>query len=445
MKIELSGHYGYRRIVRTMLPSVAMMVVTSVYSIVDGFFISNFAGNTAFASMNVIWPFIAILSAFGLMLGSGGSALVSIALGQGDPERANRLFTTMTRVAVAAGIVLGALSFVFMRPIAVALGAEGEMVRYAVLYGRIVVSVMPLFIVQMAFQSFYMVAERPQLGTMMSVVCGVSNIALDAVFVAWFGWGLGGAAIATAFSIALGGIYPLVKFTSRRLNDTHIRFVRSSTDWSAVGRACINGSSEYVGNVAFSIIGICYNLQLMRFIGENGVSAYGIIMYVGFIFAAVFIGYNMGISQIISFNYGAGNRAELRSLLRKSLVLCLLGGAVMTLAAELLAPLIARLFVGYKPDLVELTVHATRIYMLSFLICGVNMFASAWFTALGNGIVSAVAAFTRTLVFEMASVFVLPALSGVDGIWMSVNVAEVMAFMLAVALILAFRQRYLSE
>lgn len=297
----------------------------------------------------------------------------------------------------------------------------------------------------MAFQSFYMTAERPELGTRMSIICGCMNIALDAVFILGFGWGLTGAALATAISLATGGIYPLCFFASGR-NCTHLRFVKiSGWDWNSILKSCSNGLSEYVGNVALSIVSIGYNLQLMRYIGEDGVSAYGILMYVGFIFGAVFIGYNLCVSQVIAFNYGAGNRAELRSLLRKSLGLIALSGVVLTGLAELTAPWLAAIFVGYDGQLCQLTVHALRIYMLSFLLCGFNMFCSAWFTALNNGLVSAMAAFVRTLVFELAMVFILPAIIGMDGIWSAVCVAEVLAFVMTCALIWGFRKRYLQS
>ena len=442
MKVELSGHYGYGRIVRTMTPMVAMMLVTSIYSIVDGFFVSNFAGSTAFAAMNIIWPGLAIVVALGLMIGSGGSALVSKLLGEGRAQKACETFTMLTCVSLVAGICFAVLLFIFMKPLCIALGAEGEMVHFAVTYGRIVTVALPLYLIQMEYQSFYMTAEKPQLGTMMSIICGVLNIALDALFVVVFGWGLTGAAVSTAISLSVGGLFPIFFFFSRR-NDTHLRYCGPrKIDFRSLGKACSNGLSEYVGNIAFNIIAICYNLQLMKYIGEAGVTAYGIIMYVGFIFGAVFIGYNMGISQVIAYNYGAGNKAELRSLLRKSLVLIALGEVLLTVVAEVSAPVLARTFVGYDADLTALTTHATRIYMLSFLLCGFNMFTSAWFTALNNGTVSAVAAFTRTLVFELAAVFVLPLLMGIDGIWCAVSVAEVLAFALTVSLILGFRRRY---
>lgn len=441
MKVELPGHYGYRRIVRTMLPMVLMMLVTSVYSIVDGFFISNFAGSEAFAGMNLIWPAIAVVGALGLMVGSGGSALVSKTFGEGDPDRANRIFSMLVRLTLIGGSLIAVLLFILMPQIASWLGADEGMLPYAVVYGRILMCILPFFMLQMAFQPFFMVAEKPELGTAMSIASGVTNIGLDALFVVWFKWGLTGAAIATALSLFIGGFYPLLFFSSRR-NTTQLRLVRSKVDWRSVAQSCTNGMSEFVGNIALNIVSICYNWQLMKYIGADGVSAYGIIMYLGFTFGAVFIGYNMGISQVVAFNYGAGNKVEMKSLLHKSLALIALGGLCLTLAAECSARLIARLFVGYDQSLCDLATHATHIYMLSFLLCGFNMFTSAWFTALNNGVVSAVAAFVRTLVFELGAVFVLPHLFGIDGIWYSVNAAELLAFVMSAALVFGFRRRY---
>ena len=421
---------------------VLMLIVTSVYSIVDGWFISNFAGSTAFASMNIIWPAIAIISALGLMVGAGGSALVSKTFGEGDRERGNHIFTMLMRLTAVAGTVISLLLFLLMKPLALALGAEGEMVRLAVIYGRFLTAALPLYLLQMAFNPFFMVAGRPELGTMTSIACGLTNIALDALFVAGFGWGLTGAAIATAASFIVGGAIPVLFFFSKR-NTTPLRFIRNSPeDWPAIRQSLTNGLSEFVGNISFNIVGICYNLQLMKYIGENGVSAYGVLMYVGFIFGSVFIGYNMGISQVISYKYGAGDREELRSLLRKSCALIAVAGLLITVAVESLAPLLSRLFVGYFPELRDLTTYALHIYMVSFLICGFNMFASAWFTALNNGSVSALISFTRTLVFELGSVFILPLLFGIDGIWLSVNVAELLALVMSAALVLGLRKKY---
>ena len=421
---------------------VLMLMVTSVYSIVDGWFISNYAGSTAFAAMNIIWPAAAIISALGLMVGAGGSALVSKTFGEGDIARGNHTFTMLIRLTIVAGTAISAVFFVFMRPVAVALGAEGEMVRYAVIYGRILTAAMPVYMLQLALQPFCMAAGKPQLGTMTSIACGLTNIVLDALFVAGFGWGLTGAAIATAASFLVGGAIPTLYFNSRR-NTTPLRFIHDSPeDWPAIRQSLSNGLSEFVGNISFNIIGICYNLQLMKYIGENGVSAYGVLMYVGFIFGSVFIGYNMGISQVISYKYGAGDKAELRSLLRKSCALIAVGGLLITAVVEGFAPQISAVFVGYDAALRDLTTYAMRIYMVSFLICGFTMFASAWFTALNNGPVSAVISFTRTLIFELGCVFLLPLLLGIDGIWLAVNVAEVLALILSASLVLGFRHRY---
>lgn len=441
MKIELSGHYGYWRIVKSMVPMAMMMIVTSVYTIVDGFFISNFAGSDAFAGMNIIWPAFALVGSLGMMVGSGGSALVSKTFGEGDPDRANRIFSMLVRLTLIIGAVSAIVMFIFTPQISAALGADELLLPYATVYGRILITMLPFYMIQVAFQPFYMVAERPELGTVMSIACGLANIVLDAIFVAVFKWGLTGAAIATAISYLVGGLYPLWFFSSKR-NNTQLKFIPCGFDLGSIVKSCSNGLSEFVGNTALNIISICYNLQLMKYIGPDGVSAYGIVMYVGFIFAAVFIGYNMGISQVIAFNYGAERKDELTSILHKSLVIITAGGVILTLLAELSAPLIARCFFSYNADLCSLTVHATRIYMLSFLLCGFNMFASAWFTALNNGVVSAIVAFVRTLVLEMASIFILPLVLGIDGIWMSVDAAEILAFAMSMTLIFSYRKHY---
>lgn len=424
---------------------MGMMIITSVYSIVDGFFVSNFVGTTGFAALNIIWPAIALVSAVGLMVGTGGSALVSKTFGEGDSEKANAIFSQLIKLCLEVGVAVTVLFLIFMKPIVVALGAEGEMVSLAVSYGRIVVLSMPLFILQIAFQSFYMTAERPELGTRMSIICGVLNIVLDAMFIIVFGWGLNGAALATAIALATGGIYPLVFFASKR-NRTQLQFVKfEAWDRKSIVKSCTNGMSEYVANVALNVVSIGYNIQLMKYLGENGVSAYGIIMYVGFIFGSVFIGYNLCVSQVIAFNYGAGNKGELRSLLRKSLSIIAVTGLLLTSIAELTAPWLSTIFVGYDLQLETLTENAIRIYMLSFLLCGFNIFCSGWFTALNNGLVSAIVSFVRTLVFELATVFILPAIVGINGIWSSVCVAEILAFIMTCSLILGFRRRYLGE
>ena len=441
MKTELSGHYDYGRIVKAMAPMILMMIVISVYSIVDGLFISNYAGSDAFAGMNLIWPPIALVAAIGLMIGTGGSALVAKTFGEGDAEKANRIFSMLVRLTIISGTIMAVVLFIIMPWLAKVLGADEAMMPHAILYGRILIIVLPAYMLQMGFHPFFMVAERPEIGTKLSLACGVINMALDALFVAVFGWGLTGAAIASSLGLLLGGTFPLWFFGSKR-NKTQLRLVKCKSDWSSIAKSCTNGMSEFVGSIAMNITIICYNWQLMRFIGSNGVSAFGIVWYLGFIFSAVFIGYNMGISQVISFNYGAGNKEELRSLLRKSILLLAITGLGITVLAETLSPVLSRIFVGYDAELCDLATHATRIYMISFLFCGFNMFASAWFTALNNGVISAVASFVRTLVFELGAVFILPIILGIEGIWLAVNVAEALTLVLSAALIIGFRSRY---
>ncbi len=442
MRIELAGTYGYRRMIRSSVPAILMMLMTSVYGIVDGLFVSNFAGTTAFAAVNLVWPAIMMLGSLGLMFGTGGSALVAMMIGQGDRERANRAFTMIIRSMLYIGLVMTVLFLIFTRPIMILLGAEGDMIGLCVIYGRIIVLVMPLFMCQMAFQSLFMTAEIPQLGTKLTVICGIINIALDAILIGVLGWGVIGAAIASATGMAVGGFFPLYYFSSSKRNKTNLRFVSTRTEWAYVGHACTNGMSEYVGNISLSIVSMCYNLQLMRLIGESGVAVYGILLYIGFIYASVFIGFNLTVSPVVSYNYGAQNTGELKRLLRKSLVLLFVVGTILTVLSELLSTPMAGLFVGYDPELKALTARAIRIYMISFMICGLNMFVSAFFTALNNGLVSAVAAFARTLVFELGSIFVLPVFLGLDGVWLAVDVADMLALIMSVILLAAFRKRY---
>ena len=443
MNIELAGHYGYRRIVRSVLPSIGMVLITSIYSIVDGFFVANYAGKTGFAAINLTFPVIMMIGSLGLMIGTGGAALVAKIKGEGYQQKANRVFTMLVQFGFVLGVVLGTVLAITAPTVSRWLGADEAMMEECVQYIRLNMFGMPGFVLQCAFQSFYMAAERPQLGTLMSVVAGVTNIVLDAILVWALGMGVAGAAIATSAGCLVGGLYPLYYFSSRRNRGT-LRIMRTRIIWPYIGKACTNGLSEYVGSIAMNIVTICYNLQLMRFIGEDGVSAYGILMYIAFIFAAVFLGYNIGITPIIGYHYGACDIGEQRSLLRKSLAIIGVLGVLMTLTAELFAAPLARLFVGYDEALTALTIRAMRYYMIAFLICGWNMFVSALFTGLNNGVVSAVASFTRTLVFELACVWVLPLLLGIDGIWVAWPIAETLALTLCAFLTIRFAPQLLT-
>ena len=441
MQVALNGHYGYRRLLFSAVPSMLMMVVISIYSVVDGLFVSNCVGTTAFAALNVIWPAIMLIGALGLMVGTGGSALVAKTMGEGDPDRAQAMFTMLVQFTFVLSAVFMVPLLFLMEPLARMLGAEGEMVRQCVIYGRICALGLPGFMLQMMFQSFYMTAEKPQLGTIMSLVCGAINISLDALFIVGFGWGLAGAAAASMLACFVGGFYPLWYFSSR-MNQSSLKLVYAKFERHPILQACSNGLSEFVGNISFNVLAICYNMQLLRMLGENGVAAYSVILYYSYVFAAIFFGYNLMVTPVIGFHYGAEDKAELRSLLRHSMVLLLALGFVITLMAELSAGPAARLFVGYDQELTELTIRAIRISMASFVLVGVDLFASAWFTGLGNGKISAILSFTRNLVLELGFVFLLPALWGPDGIWFAVDAAEVCCLVMSLTVIFAYRKRY---
>lgn len=444
MKIELAGHYGYRRLLKSAVPSMLMMVIGSMYSIIDGLFVSNCVGLTPFAALNIVWPAVMVIGAMGLMIGTGGSAIISMLLGQRNLEKANETFTSLVAFTIILAVACATPMFIFMPQIAELLGANTpELLQNGVVYGRICIAGMPAFMLQMAFQSFFMAAEKPELGTKLSIASGLTNIGFDAFFILVCGWGLAGAALATVLGFCTTSFYALWYFAKKR-KDNELRFTRVKFDKRILLHTCTNGSSEYIGNIAFSIVCICYNLQLIKFYGEAGVAAYSVIMYIGYIFSAIFIGYNLTVGPVIGFNFGAGNREELHSLLSKSIHLMLGIGLCFVVVAQLIAKPAALIFVHNDPYAVALTVKAQRIYMLSFLIAGVNMFTSAWFTGLGNGYISAISAFCRSLVFELSAVFLLPAIFGADGIWFSVIVAEACALCLCVFLLSKFRlERYL--
>lgn len=440
MKIQLSDHFTYGRLLRFTLPSIVMMIFTSIYGVVDGIFVSNFAGKTAFAAVNLIMPYLMIFGVIGFMLGTGGTALISMTLGMGDKKKANELFSMLTYVAIAGGLALTVVSIVFMRPAAIALGATGQMLEDCVLYGNITQIASTAYVLQFAFQSFCITAEKPKLSLAMMVTAGVCNIVLDALFVAVFHWGLVGAAVATATAQIIGAVIPLIYFF--RPNDSLLRLGKCCFDGKALLRACTNGSSELMSNLSMSLVSMLYNLQLIKYAGENGIAAYGVIMYVNFVFIAVFIGFVIGSAPIIGYNHGADNRSELKNMFRKSLVVVACFAAVMAASAFFLAEPLARIFVGYDQELMTMTIRGFRIYSLSFLLCGFNIFGSSLFTALNNGLVSAAISFVRTLICQIAAVFLLPLILGLDGIWLAIVAAELVALVLTIFCFLKFKDRY---
>ena len=441
MNIHLSSHFTYPRLLRFVLPSVVMMIFTSIYGVVDGLFVSNFVGKAPFTALNLIYPVLMMVGSLGFMIGTGGSALVSKTLGEGEAERANRIFSMLIGVTVALGVLFTLLGLWWLEPIAVLLGAEGEILADCVLYGRILLISQTAFMLQNVFQSFLITAERPQLGLAVTVAAGMTNIVLDALLVAVLRWGLAGAAAASALSQLVGGVIPLAYFLHPK-NDSPLRLIRTRFDGRALWQTCANGSSELMTNVSMSLVNVLYNLRLIAVAGADGVAAYGVLMYVNFVFVAIFIGYAIGSAPIVSFHYGAENWGEVKNLLRKSAAVLAVSGVAMTLLAELLAGTLARVFVGYDRALCAMTVRGFRLYALSFLFTGFNIFGSAFFTALNNGAVSAAISFLRTLVFQVAAVWILPVFLELDGVWLAIVAAEALALVVTGGFLIGKRRAY---
>ena len=440
MKIELSDHFTYKRLFLYTVPSVAMMIFTSIYGVVDGVFVSNFVGKTPFAAVNFIMPFLIVLGTLGFMFGTGGSALISKTFGEGDPIRANHIFSLLLDLTLLAGVLIAALGILFLPKIAALLGAEGKLLDDAVLYGRVVLLGLPALMLQYEFQSFFATAQKPHLGLVFTLAAGGANMILDALFVGLFRWGLVGAASATVISQCVGGLLPLLYFALP--NRSLLRFGKTGWDGAAVLKTCANGSSELLANISMSLVSMLYNARLIRFAGEDGVAAYGVLMYVSMIFFAIFIGYAVGVAPVVGYHFGAKHRDELRSLLGKSLIIIGVCSALMFAAALLLARPLSAIFVGYDEALFALTVRGFGFFAFSFLFSGIAIFGSSFFTALNNGMVSALISFLRTLVFQIGAVLLLPLLFGIDGIWLSLVVAELMAAALVVFFLFVYRKRY---
>lgn len=439
-RIQISDHFTIPRLLRFVFPSIIMMIFTSIYGVVDGFFVSNYVGKTPFAAVNLIMPLLMAIGSIGFMLGTGGSALVAKTCGEGDSERANRYFSMTIYTALLLGTILAAISFCLIRPIARLMGADGAMLEYCVLYARILVCTLPLFMLQNMFQSFFIMAEKPKLGLYVILAAGISNIVLDFLFIAVFRWGLAGAAIATSIGELIGGLVPILYFS--RPNTSRLKLIRTKLEWRPIWRSCSNGASEMMTNLSMSLVNTLYNLQLMRFTGEDGVAAYGVIMYVNFIFVAIYVGYSIGSAPIVGYHYGAKHQEELRGLLRRSLWILGIGAVLLTVAGELFSSPLSKIFVSYDDALFAMTRHGFRLYSLSYLLCGFNIFGSAFFTALNNGMVSAVISFARTLVFQIVCVLVLPIFLELNGIWISILVAEFLGILVTASLLIANRKKY---
>lgn len=438
--MQLSGHFGFRRLLKYTVPSIIMMIFTSVYGVIDGFFVSNYTGKTSFAAVNFIMPVLMVLGCVGFMFGTGGSAVISKTMGEGDRKKANEIFTFIVIASAVLGTALAVIGMFVLKPLAVLFGADGRLLADSVFYGKIILAALPFYVLQFEFQCLFATAGKPKLGLFVTAAAGIANMVLDALFVAVLKWGLGGAAAATAISQVLGGIIPVIYFA--RKNTSLLRFVKFRFDGKVLLKTCINGSSELMSNISMSVVSMLYNVQLMKYAGENGVAAYGVLMYVSMIFQAVFIGYSVGSAPIIGYNYGAQNHSELKGLLKNGFLFIGICAVFMFAAGELLSRPLSLMFVGYDEELLDMTAHAFSIFSFSFLLSGFSIFGSSYFTALNDGLTSALISFLRTLVFQIAAVLLFPIIFDLDGIWFSIVAAEIMSVTVTMLFLILKRKKY---
>ncbi len=440
MKIQLSEHFTYKTLIRFTIPTIIMMIFTSIYGVVDGIFVSNCVGSDAFAAVNLIMPVLMILGTVGFMTGSGGSALIAKTIGEGKKEKANEYFSMLIYLLIIIGLILSIVGIIAIRPISGLLGAKENILEDCITYGRVLLIFLIPFILQNCFQNFLVVAEKPTFGLIISIIVGITNMILDFVFIYVLKMGVFGAAAATGISQLVGGVIPLVYFI--RKNNSPLKIIKAKFEWKAIWQSCTNGSSEMLTNLSMSLVNMLYNIQLMKYAGSDGVVAYGIIMYIGFVFSGTYLGYSMGTAPIIGYHYGAENTEELKSLLKKSLKLIAITSIVMTGLAEISSKLLASIFVSYNAELLDMTTNAIRLFAISYIISGFNIFASSFFTALNNGLVSATISFLRTLVFQVAMILILPLIFGLNGIWLAVVVAETLALIVSIVFLVYNRKKY---
>lgn len=432
--IQLSDNFNYKRLLKFTFPTIIMLVISSIYGVVDGYFVSNFVGKTAFTAVNFIMPFLLILGCVGFLFGTGGGALIAKTMGEGKKEEANEQFSLLIVTSAGCGIILAVLGIVTMPWIASAMGADGQLLTDSILYGCVVIIAIPAYILQCEFQCLFATAEKPKLGLYVAIMAGITNIVLDALFITVFKWGLVGAALATAIGQYVGGIIPLLYFS--RQNNSLLKFKKPKFDCDVLKKTVANGSSELMTNVSTSVVSMLYNAQLLKYAGEDGVASYGVLLYVALLFQAVFIGYSVGTAPIISYHYGAKN------LRKRSLIVIICFAVFMFIIGEFLSKPIAFIFVGYDNNLMEMTLRAFMIYSFSFLFSGFGVFGSSFFTALNDGLTSALISFMRILVFQVVSVLIFPIFWGVNGIWFSIVGAEILATIMTAFFIIRKQKKY---
>ena len=439
-KIQLSDHFTYKKLIRYSIPMIGVLILTSIYGVVDGLFISNVEGDIAFSAVNLILPGVMMFSSIGFMMGSGGAAIVSKTLGEGKKEKASQYFSMIVYFLIIIGIVCAILGCILTKQISSLLGASEKMEKYCIEYGRVLFLFLPFMMLQYMFQSFFAVAEKPNVGLLITLCAGITNAIGDYLLIVVFRLGITGAAVASGASMVVGSVPAIIYFAFKK--DLKFKLVPTKFDWKALGHTMSNGSSEMVTNISMSFVNMLYNAQLMKYYGENGVSAYGVIMYVGFIFSGCYMGVSQAVAPVVGYNYGASNEEELKNVFKKSLIILAVMAIFLTGSAEALSKPLAYVLFSHNEELLKLTTYAIRLYAIGYTISWINIFGSAFFTGLNNGLVSAIISFGRMLVFQLATIFILPLIFDSTGLWLAMPVSEVFSLIVTVTFFITMRKKY---
>ncbi len=440
MEHALAKKFSLASLLLFAAPNIIMMIVLSMYIIVDGMFVARFIGTTALSAINMFYPAICFEMALGIMIATGGSAIAAKKLGEGKQKEAQNNLSFLMVVEGSFGIVIAVVGNLFTAEIVSFLGASAAQAPLSITYAKIIFSFAPAFFLQTAFQTFFVTAGKPALGLIVTILGGVANILLDYIFMAPLRLGVTGAAIATGIGYCIPAMVGVIFFLKAKTNPFH--FVRPRFDGKVLLQACANGSSEMVTNLSNAVTTFLFNFTLLQFYGEDGVASITIILYFQYLFTALYFGYSNGIAPIISYKYGNDDRKQLQALFKNSVLFLIISSIAANVLLHFTISKLLTIFTAENSPVYQITLHGFSIYSMAFMIMGLGIFSSAMFTAFSDGITSAIISFSRTFLFIVGAILLLPAILGERGVWLAVPIAEAFGFLISILYLIGKKQKF---